>query len=55
MPVGVEIWSDACRELADSLRLKFRLLQLIDMAGVSLYLGVQLSDAPLVRAIRDVN
>ena len=48
MPVGVrEVWSDACRKFPKPLRRKSHMLHLVDVAGVSLYLGVKIGDAPL--------
>ena len=46
MPIGIqEIRSDGCRKFLEPLRSESHVLQLIDVSGVSLYLGVKLSDA----------
>ena len=48
MPIGIqEVRSDGCRKLSEPLRRESHVLQLIDVSGVSLYLGVKLCDAAL--------
>jgi len=48
MPIGIqEVRSDGCRKFSELLRREPHVLQLIDVAGVSLYLGIKLCDAAL--------
>ena len=48
MPIGIqELRSDGCRKFSEPLRRKSHVLQLIDVSGVSLYLGVEYSDSAL--------
>ena len=48
VPVGVcQLWPDGRRQLAKALRCKSEVFQLIDIASVSLDLGVEISDPTL--------
>ncbi len=48
MPIGIqEVRSDGCRKLSEPFRCESQVLELIDVAGVSLNLGVKLCDAAL--------
>ncbi len=48
MPVGIrKIRFDGCRNFSEPLRRESHVLQVIDVSGVSLYLGIKLSDASL--------
>jgi hypothetical protein len=48
MPIGIrEVRSDGCRKLSKPLRREPHVLQLIDVSGISLYLGIKLSEAAL--------
>ena len=42
-----KVWPNICLKLANPLRREVKALQLFDVAGVSLHLGIEVSDAPL--------